>query len=300
MTDSTLTLGSTTTASEDAPTTAGRLWLVVVLLCLQAELFIGFATGRLDLVLYLECHLGLCAATTVLGCWWAASSSAPDPADRIVMVLQLVAWTALAGPFGTLIAAGLLVPRAAASKLPDAEPRATLSRLELLHNALLDRRLHLDQEHPIRPLMDVIIDGTQLEKFDALSLISKRYVPAAAPALKRALEDKDASVRVLAATVMAQQHNACTKRIGDCQTTARATPDSPDGWRQLGKAHLDYAMSGLLEGSRAETEFGQARSYLARAERLEPVGRLAVFSGQPTAASDLLVNHEQRGGTHGP
>jgi hypothetical protein len=135
---------------------------------------------------------------------------------------------------------------------------------------LLDRRVHLDQVHPVRPLMDVILDGTQTEKFDVLSLISKRFVPAAAPVLKCALEDSDAPVRVLAATVMAEQHNACTKRIGDCQTIARAAPDAPDGWRALGKAHLDYATSGLLEGSRAEIELDHARTHLAHAERLEP------------------------------
>jgi hypothetical protein len=300
MAESTLPLSSTADASEGAASAAGRLWLVMVLLCLQAELFIGFATDRLDLARYLELHLGLCAVTAVVGGWWAASSSATDPADRIVMVLQLVAWTTLAGPFGTLIAAGLLVPRTAASVQPNVAPRASLNRLELLHNALLDRRLRLDRVHPIRPLMDVIIDGTQIEKFDALSLISKRYVPDVAPILKRALEDKDASVRVLAATVMAQQHNACTKRIGDCQAIARAAPDSPDGWRELGQAHLDYAQSGLLEGSRVEAEFGHARTHLARAERLDTIGRLADLAAQPTDAGIVPVNHEQRVSPHGP
>ncbi len=92
--------------------------------------------------------------------------------------------------------------------------RSELTRLELLHGSLLDRRLRLGHAHAIRPLLDVMIEGTQVEKLDALSLISKRYAPALAPALRRALEDKDGSVRVLAATVMAQQHNAFTKRIG--------------------------------------------------------------------------------------
>ena len=85
--------------------------------------------------------------------------------------------------------------------------------------------MRLERAHAIRPLLDVIIEGTQLEKFDALSLISKRYDPALAPALRRALEDKDASVRVLAATVLAQQNNAHTKRIGALQAIARLTPE---------------------------------------------------------------------------
>jgi len=279
-----LTLGPMRAAFEGAPTAGWRLWFVLVLLCLQVELFLGFATDRIGLSSYIGLHLGLCAATALAGSSWAALSAAPDLADRIVTIIQLVVWTALAGPFGTVVAAALLVPRTIASDQPDVAggPRAALSRIELLHHALLDRRLHLDQGQPIRPLFDVIIDGTQIEKFDALRLISKRYIPAMAPALNRALEDKDASVRVLAATVMAQQHNACTKRIGDCQAMAKANPDAPNGWRNLGKAHLDYALSGLLEGSRAETECGHARGHLARAERIESGGRLADLSGWPT------------------
>jgi hypothetical protein len=271
MTASSLTLNLTEASSEGGVPAAGRLWLVLIILSLQVELFLGVMSGMLGLATYLELHLGLCVATAVFGTWWATSSSAPDTADGVVMVLQLVAWTALAGPFGTLVAAGLLVPRTAALGRSDGtgESHATLGHLEILHHALLDRRMHLDQVRPVRAMMDVIIDGTQAEKFDVLRLIARRFVPAAAPALKRAREDRDASVRVLAATVMAQQHNACTKRIGDCQAIARATPDSPGGWRALGKAHLDYALSGLLEASRAEAELDHARAHLARAESLE-------------------------------
>jgi hypothetical protein len=150
-----------------------------------------------------------------------------------------------------------------------------MTRLALLHSALLDRRLRIGDAHSIRSLFDVMIDGTQLEKLDALSLISKHYAPALAPALKRALEDGDSSVRVLAATVMAQQHNAYTKRIGVLQASAKAAPGHSDGWSELGQACLDYAESGLLEASRAATEANQGRAYLAHSrmahtELLEP------------------------------
>jgi hypothetical protein len=292
---------STEVASAGASPVRGWLWLILLLFFLECALFIAFAADGMGPPAYLQCHLGLCAATAALGGWWAAASAASDRADRIAMVVQLVAWTALAGPFGAFIAAGLLMPRAAvanadAAGQPDVAARfnaAPLSRLELLHRSLLDRRLRLDGAHVIRPLLDVVIDGAQIEKFDALGLISKRYVPAAAPALKRALEDKDGSVRVLAATVMAQQHNAYTKRIGSCQAIASAAPHSASGWSDLGQAHLNYANSGLLEASRAETELSHARTHLARAQRLgrdetsttkplDSIGRLAALLEQPT------------------
>jgi hypothetical protein len=250
--------------------------------------------------------------TATLGIWWArAAWSGADANDKTALVLQLVAWTALAGPFGTLIAAALMVPRVTA-ETGDADNQGfEVARLELLHGSLLDRRLRFEHAHPIRPLLDVIIDGTQVEKLDALSLISKRYAPALAPTLKRALGDKDASVRVLAATVMARQHNAYTKRIGTRQAIARAAPEDPNHLSELGQAHLDYAVSGLLETSRAEAETTQARVHLGRAEQLDPghtvtqarldaIGRVVPSRGQPTdGAHNLPADREYRVTPHG-
>ena len=262
------------------PARSSGLWsLVLGLLCLQSGLFLAFVAGRIETPLYLGLHLGLCVATAACGRWWIGSSAAARATgDMRAVVLQLVVWTALAGPFGTLIAVALLVPRRATAS--DAEDTGDttftinqgpeLTRLELLHGSLLDRRLRLENAYSIRPLLDVVIDGTQIEKLDALGLISKRFVPALAPVLKRALEDKDAAVRVLAATVMAQQHNSFIKRIGALQATATEAPESAKHWSELGQAHLTYAESGLLERSRAEAETAQALAHLARAEQLDP------------------------------
>ena len=261
-----------TTAFNGASSASSWLWLVLLLFCMESALFLAFATDQFGLLDYLGLHLGLCATTAAFGSW-RARATANNMAGTMTAILQLVMWTALAGPFGTFIAVALFVPRNGAASAdthsqPNVtdKPQAALNRLEILHHSLLDRRLRLDHAHPIRPLLDVFIDGTQIEKFDALSLISKRYVPAAAPALRSALEDRDGAVRVLAATVMAQQHNAHTKRIGDRQVLAKAAPDAPSAWSELAQAHLDYAQSGLLEASRAETELGYARTYRARVE----------------------------------
>ena len=148
--------------------------------------------------------------------------------------------------------------------------RPALPRLELLHGALLDQRLRISGGRATRPLLDVTIDGSQTEKFDALSLISKNYQPALAPALRRALEDRDGSVRVLAATVVAQLNNAHTKRIGALQTAAAAAPTHAAHWRELGRARLAYAESRMLEASRAEAEAARAAEDLARAAALDP------------------------------
>jgi hypothetical protein len=220
---------------------------------------------------YLSYDLGLCAVTATIGILWVrASAAAEDANDETSMVLQLVAWTTLAGPFGSLIAAALIVQRSDAPCRADTvtvQP-SELPHLELLQSSLLDHRLRLGRAHAIRPLLDVVIEGTTVEKLDALSLISKRYVPTLAPALKRALEDNDSSVRVLAATVIAQQHNAYTKRIGALQAVARAAPESANDWSELAQAHFDYAASGLLDASHAKAEVSRARAHLAHAAEL--------------------------------
>jgi hypothetical protein len=250
-------------------------------------LFVAFSADRLVMPVVLSIHVAVCAVTATIGRGWVRAHSAVARSDdNAATVLHLAAWTTLAGPFGAVIAALLLVPQrgtASTHATADADPdrstipsgltpagpnlRNEITRLELLHSAVLDGRLRIGGAHRIRPLLDVMIEGTQIEKLDALSLISRRYAPALAPALRRALEDGDSSVRVLAATVMAQQHNAHTKRIGALQALAKAAPERSNDWSELGQAYLDYAESGLLEASRAATEASQGRSHLARYHR---------------------------------
>jgi hypothetical protein len=306
--------------SRSTPWISRSLLLVFALLCLQSALFLVFATDHCDIRTFLILHLTLCAGTATFGRWWiGAPRTADGTDDTTATVLQLAAWTAVAGPFGAVVAGALLVPRSAAANhavaTADADSptdRPGLTRLELLHRSLLDNRLRLERAHAIRPLLDVIIEGAQTEKFDALSLISKRYNPALAPALKRALEDKDASVRVLAATVMAQQNNASTKRIGALQAVARAQPETSRHWCELGQAHFDYAVSGLLEASRAKTEASQALAHLVRAAELDPsdavtqarlnvVRRFVAYGEQPAVATHDTPNaREDRVKPHAP
>lgn len=284
--------------------TSRPLLLLLGSLCLQSALFLAFAADHLDMGLYISFHLGVCAITAMFGGWcFRAPSAAERVNDKTAMVLQVVAWAILAGPFGTLIAIALLVPRSAGATHIEATTgqHSELTRLELLHGSLLDRRLRVERAHAIRPLLDVIIDGTQIEKFDALSVISKRYAPALAPALRAALRDRDGSVRVLASTVMAQQHDAFTKRIGVLQAIAREAPETSNHWKELGQAHLDYSESGLLETSRAEAEVRYALAHLSRAAALYPAAAavvqarldVAALRGQQTLAVHDLLNGDE-------
>jgi hypothetical protein len=249
--------------------------LVAGLFWPESALFLALMAGRLEMSQYLLLHLWVCATGAALGlCWTWWTGAAERAASRTAMLLHGIVWIFLAGPFGAFVVGALLVPRAASLGQDDSLPAQTaaepseLTQVEMLHSRLLDRRLRLEHAHHIRPLLDVMIDGTQLEKLDALRLVAKRYVPGLAPAIRRALEDKDAAVRVFAATVIAQQHNTHTKRIGALQTIAANAPECRDNWCKLAQAHADYAASGLLETSRAEAETRQAQTNMTRAAQI--------------------------------
>lgn len=241
------------------------------LLCLcflQSTLFLAFASSRLDAPWYLSCHLGLCAITAALGARWAGASIADGDADtRFALVVQLVGWMALGGPFGTLVATALYVPKGEPGSMGDIATgrRPELPRHEVLHNSLLDHRLRLHGIPAARPMLDIMIEGTRLEKLDALCVISRRYVPAFAVALRRALQDLDNSVRVLAATVLAQQHGIFAKRIGALQAKAKEDPGNLEILRGLGQAGVAYAESGLLEAAQAGALAREAHANFARA-----------------------------------
>ena len=86
----------------------------------------------------------------------------------------------------------------------DIMDRSAIERAERVHVALLDRRVRLDGASHIRPLMDVIAEGSRSEKLEALRVVYRRYEAGLSTVLKRALQDSDTSVRVLAATVIAK------------------------------------------------------------------------------------------------
>lgn len=240
------------------------LWLCF----LQSNLFLAFASGRLETTWYLSCHLGLCTITAALGARWArASATDGDAGTRFALVMQVVGWMALGGPFGTLVATALFVPEAKPVRIGEAATgqRPELPRHEVLHNLLLDHRLRLHGARAAHPMLDIMIEGTRLEKLDALGVISRRYAPAFATALRRALHDSDNSVRVLGATVLAQQHGIFAKRLGALQASAKEDPENPGIWRDLGQACLAYAESGLLEAAETRALAREAHANFARA-----------------------------------
>jgi hypothetical protein len=273
------------------------VWLlvfVVALLGWQIALSLALLGGIIE--------LGACAVIHFFGCLVLAAClglrlNSPAIDNRYSAALQIVAWSALAGPFGAFVAAALALPSAPMrSKIlrdSDVDSLTTdcsaMERVERMHITLLDRRVRLEGACRIRPLMDVIAEGSQSEKLEALGVIYRKYEARLSAVLKRALRDPDTSVRVLAATVTAKLHATYSRKIGDCQTAAAAKPRLAQNWRNVAEARLAYAESGLLEAPRARAQIEFAVGDLSRAAELDPADR-ALASRLDSALRQLAAS----------
>ena len=260
---------------------AGWLFVFVALVLVwQVALSLALFGGFIHLVAYVGVEAGGCAA---LAAWLMVRLNSAAVDERNVTALQILAWSALAGPFGAFAATALTFPRgrvaSSVSRDGGAEAGANdpsaIERAERAHIALLDHRIRVEGACRIRPLMDVVAEGSRTERLEALRVVYRKYDPRLSPVLKRALYDPDASVRVLAATVMAKLHGTHTRVIGDHQTEAAANPHLEQNWLTLAEARLAYAQSALLEPPRARAQIEYAVGDLLRATELNPANRAA-------------------------
>ncbi len=258
---------------------AATSWLlpfIVLALGWQVALFLALFREVVDLAAYVALHVLGCAA---LAAWPISRMKRAIVDDRNLFALQVVAWSAFAGPFGAFAALGLVlaVTPIASSVAGDrsADP-APLDAVERTHTALLDGRVRLEGASRIRPLMDVLAEGSRAERLEALRVVYRNYDGGSSAVLRQALQDPDASVRVLAATVIAKLHGAFGRAVGDRQTEAAARPGLGQNWLRLAEARLAYARSGLLEAPRSRAQLELAIADLSRAADLDPVDRTAI------------------------
>jgi hypothetical protein len=207
--------------------------------------------------------------------------------QRNFAALQIVAWSAFAGPFGAFVATALAFPTALnpARMESDTDDLATdqsaIGRLERAHVALLDRRVRLEGASRIRPLMDVIADGSREEKLEALRVVYRKYEAGLSAVLNRGLSDTDTSVRVLAASVIAKLNATYSRDIGDRQREAVANPELAQNWLALAETRLAYAQSGLLDSARTQALIELAIGDASRAAALDPACRVPSVLSKP-------------------
>ena len=120
---------------------------------------------------------------------------------------------------------------------------------EDLYGDLL-RTLHrLSGPQYVVPFIDVIRHGSRDQKQMAIGLMSRHFRREFAPALREALGDTDNSVRIQAATAIANVENRFYERLQQLRKLAEEEP-SPATELQLARQFDDYAFTGLLDADR--------------------------------------------------
>jgi hypothetical protein len=239
----------------------------------EVAIFAALVTDTTNTAWYLILHVSICLSTWLA---WRLQVSKTDLCDQSAQATTLLVGILLAGPFGVLTAAAFLIPQArqvettaTLSAVALVEPQQQ-SRVEQLCVELLDHRLRISGTKKTQPLIDVITEGTQKDKFEALSLMAKQFEPEMAPALRRALADPSAPVRVLAAAVTSKLLAQFQTRVAAAEAKAVNNPGIAQNWRQLAATRLQLCVSGLLDTGPALAEWQQRNIDLSRALAIEP------------------------------
>jgi hypothetical protein len=239
-----------------------------------AESLIIFSGLRLDAPMPLL--IGLHFGTTALlaGMAWRQWRMSEDASGMALLALA----TAGMGPVG---AAGML---AALMAMADRRSFATgheRSRQEdpkyeypdRLHTSIVAQRELLHSSTGLAPFRDALTLGSFKEKQTALAVITRRFDPLFTPALRLALRDQDAAVRVQAATAAARIEDLFL--AGQTERLARVSERSDDAGARMAIAlHLlGHVEAGLCAPERARSELELALAHLRRAIALDPLRR---------------------------
>lgn len=239
------------------------------------------------------------AALVLTMALWVGVSSAARADLRLPLLL--VATTAALGPFGsvgTLLTAGLsrVYARTAtpfeewyALLFPD-DPAADGGPLPVTAAAGAARG-------SVAPFVDILAFGTVVQKQELIALIANEFQPAFAPALRLALDDTSAAVRVQAASAITRIEDDFQQRSLALAEDVRTRPGDASCLRTLATFHDEYANAGIFDAARAAESRRQAsRAYLDYLELMPAdhaaraaVGRLLLQDGRLDDAAAWLT-----------
>jgi hypothetical protein len=290
----------------DGATFRGVLPDFIVCLCtltIEGSITLLAMLGRLGVLHALSAHLALVCLLSA----WLISRLHRDEGIRIATLLLLSTATMGAlGPLGTLLVLGLsklnqrsTVPfeRWYMSLFPEIKHEPAR---DLYHRLVYGRGA--DAASSVAAFSDVMSLGTVAQKQAALTLIADHFRPSYAPALRRALNDRESAVRVQAATAVARIENGFLERSMQLEAWA-ARPNAGVEARLALARHLDeQANTGLLDIRRARETRERALALFRaavdeRADDLElakTCGRLMLRLDRSAAAAEFLAGIVER------
>jgi tetratricopeptide (TPR) repeat protein len=260
------------------PLLADAMSALVVFAILGGTAF-AVATGAVSLAAYVVVQL-LGALGTA---HWAWRTATPPRRHAVLLALMTLA-LGPAGAFGCLLSICLEAAfRPYASPFTDWYDRIFTEEDELEGEAFLERLAiggdPVSGSIQLTSFRDILAFGTIEQKQAIIALIARRFTPAFAPALRLALEDPIAAVRVQAAAAAASIENRYAQRGMELTRAAERNTHSLDAERELARFYADFAQSGLVEHQRASEAADQALVHFDR-----------VLARQPNESEALLAS----------
>jgi hypothetical protein len=196
--------------------------------------------------------------------------------DATIFLLLAIA-TAGAGPFGAL---GMLAAIMAGTRYP---PEASIGEgaagttsgeiSKRLHDSIVAGRELSGRSSGLASFRDILALGSFQDKQAALAIITRRFTPPLAPALRMALHDPDAAIRVQAATAAARIEDLFLAGLAQYTGRVAEHPDDPDCRLTLALHLFEHSEAGLCPPERAAADLEQALSHLRQAVALAPLRR---------------------------
>jgi polysaccharide biosynthesis protein PelE len=185
------------------------------------------------------------------------ASTAPSQGDTTLWRLLALGLMAL-GPLGV---AGALWSRALKRRFDQQGVAQDAAWLSVIgpgdtdaatlqpHDANVQRAL--TQRANVSPFADVMARGTPTQKQNAVAAIAANYRPAFARTLRTALNDREPTVRMMAAAATTRIENAFLDSSIALEGDWADQPDDAERALQLARHYDNYANTGLLDEGRA-------------------------------------------------
>jgi hypothetical protein len=268
----------------------GGLW---ALLALSAEFGLWMSVYRqvLDIAAAVILHVIVVA---VIGASIELMRRRHGQVSPLLVLLALS--TALMGPVGTIGTMLTCIVRNSASR--------ESASFEEWYSGLFPEEVEVGERHAVEklaenviaasgrvsigPLLDVFSHGTRTQKQLAIGVLTRKFHPSFAPALRIALNDLDSAVRVQAATSMTVIENEFLKQTTALEQAVADAPGAPEAIKALARHHDDYAHTGLLDPLR------ERRSRMVALKSYFKYLRLNPNDGACRLAAARLLYHRKR------
>lgn len=116
-----------------------------------------------------------------------------------------------------------------------------------LYELIVTGREGVSENSTVRSFTEVMTHGSTIQKQAVIALLSRNFRPNFAPALKLALADDDASLRVQAATAAANIENLFLENSVQLEAKLRRDPNDFELVLAMARHYDDHAFSGILD-----------------------------------------------------